>query len=272
MITFPKAKINLGLRVVARRPDGFHDIETVFYPVCLADALEFVTAGSEADNDQFIATGIDLMIRPENNIVFKTMRKVREKFNLPFLKIHLHKAIPPGSGLGGGSSDAAFLLKAIIRQFGYSCSREEIYSLALELGSDCPFFIDPIPSYASGRGEILKPVEHVLKGYYIILLDPGIRISTREAYFNCTPATPGTSLEDLIRLHPSAWRRYIINDFENYAIKLYPKIGDLKALLYKSGAIFSSMTGSGSAIYGIFSGKTEISEKLKKMAIFMGYL
>jgi 4-diphosphocytidyl-2-C-methyl-D-erythritol kinase len=270
MIVFPKAKINIGLRITGRRPDGYHDIETLFYPVRLSDALEFVVFDAPLKKDTLIITGIDTGSDPEDNLVIKTVRKLREKYTFPFLKIHLHKVIPAGAGLGGGSSDAACLLKIINKYFKLNIDEHDLKATALEMGSDCPFFIDCIPAFASGRGEILKPIKPVLTGYYILLINPGIGINTREAYQNCRPGHPSTSLSQLIEYPITEWKEIIINDFEKFAFKKYPRIRDIKKALYSSGALFSSMSGSGSTVYGIFSGKPELSDKLKDFMIWEG--
>jgi 4-diphosphocytidyl-2-C-methyl-D-erythritol kinase len=268
MILFPKAKINLGLRIIGRRPDGFHDIETVFYPVGLSDALEFVVHSGKVNIDELVMTGLDIGTRPEKNLVIRAITKLRESFPLPFLKIHLHKAIPSGAGLGGGSSDAALILKAISKCFNVSIGEEMIRNYALELGSDCPFFIDPVPSLATGRGEILKPIKPVLEGYHFALVNPGIKISTREAYLNSHPSKPEISLEEIISTDPKGWKELLINDFEDFAFKISPQIAELKKSLYRSGALYSSMSGSGSTVYGIFNCKPNIPEKLKKYLIY----
>ena len=193
MIVFPKAKINLGLRITGKRNDGYHNIETVFYPVSLCDALEFVVSPEAHEKDILTVTGISVGVSPEENIVMKAVSKLREKYSFPWLKIHLHKAIPHGAGLGGGSSDAACMLKALNRHFQLSISEQEMKSIALDIGSDCPFFIDGDPAFASGRGEILESINPVLSGYYLLLLNPGVGINTGEAYQNCRPETPVTS-------------------------------------------------------------------------------
>jgi len=272
MISFPKAKINIGLRVTAKRNDGFHDIETIFYPVGLSDALEFVVAPDRAKEDTLTVTGIYTGSDPEKNLVIRSVRKMRERYPVPLLKIHLHKAIPIAAGLGGGSSDAACMIKAINKCFNLSISESELKSLALDIGSDCPFFIDTVPSYATGRGEVLKQTGQLTGRFQVVLLNPGIRISTREAFNNCTPARPEKSLEKLISFHPTEWRKYIINDFEEYAIKLYPVIGEIKSSLYNAGALYSSMSGSGSTVYGIYDGKPQIPEKFRQFVIFEGSL
>ena len=272
MISFPRAKINIGLRVTGKRHDGFHDIETIFYPVGLYDALEFVIPPGQAGEDTLVVTGINIGSRPKENLVMRALKKMRENYDIPFLKIHLHKRIPAAAGLGGGSSDAACIMKAINKCFRLSIDMVTLKRIALEVGSDCPFFIDPVPSFATGRGELLKPVSYLPEGFKIVLVNPGIRISTRDAYNNCIPARPANSLEELIRLHPSEWKESITNDFEQFVFKLYPEIEDIKISLYRAGALFSSMSGSGSTVYGIFSGRTDIPDHLMQHVIFRGDL
>jgi 4-diphosphocytidyl-2-C-methyl-D-erythritol kinase len=272
MVVFPKAKINIGLRITRKRTDGFHDIETIFYPVGLCDALEFVVSGEPEEKDLLTVTGIDTGSITEDNLVIKTLKNLHGKYSFPFIKTHLHKIIPPGAGLGGGSSDAAFLLKAVNRHFELGIDEESLKAEALELGSDCPFFIDCIPAYASGRGEILKPIRHVLSGYYILLLNPGSGINTREAYQNCRPESPSTSLLQIADLPVTEWKELITNDFEPFAFQKHPVIGEIKKGLYRGGALFSSMSGSGSTVYGIFSEKPELSHELSKYMIWEGVL
>ena len=272
MISFPKAKINIGLRVTAKRNDGFHDIETVFYPVSLCDALEFVVPPGRVKEDMLNVTGINIGSHPDKNLVIRCARRMRENYPIPFLKIHLHKAIPAAAGLGGGSSDAACMIKAINKCFNLSISESELKSIALEMGSDCPFFLDPVPSLATGRGEVLKHISQFPEGYQIVLVNPAIRISTRDAYNNCIPARPKKRLEKLVTLHPSEWKKYIVNDFEDYAFKIYPLIGEIKESLYEAGALYSSMSGSGSTVYGIFKKKPEIPEKFRQFVIYEGKL
>jgi 4-diphosphocytidyl-2-C-methyl-D-erythritol kinase len=271
MITFPKAKINLGLRITGKRPDGYHNIETIFYPVGLSDALEFVLLPGKSE-DEIVVTGLEIKTRPENNLVIKAIKALRKIYSIPVLKIHLHKAIPSGAGLGGGSSDAACLLKAINKYLRLDLNIRELKTIALDIGSDCPFFIEPVPSVATGRGELLKPVMTLLEGFFIILVNPGISISTKDAYNNTQISSSGKNLEQLALLHPSKWRKLIVNDFEDYAFKLYPRIGEIKRSLYRSGAVYSSMTGSGSTVYGIFSGKPEIPVRLRDYIIYEGVL
>ncbi|MBK8882893.1 MAG: 4-(cytidine 5'-diphospho)-2-C-methyl-D-erythritol kinase [Bacteroidales bacterium] len=271
MIVFPKAKINLGLQITGRRNDGFHNIETVFYPVNLYDALEFVISPEPSASDILTVTGIAVGVKPEENIVIKAISKLREKYSFPWLKIHLHKVIPQGAGLGGGSSDAACILKSLNRHFELAIGETEIMSIALEIGSDCPFFIYGDPAFASGRGEILEPINPVLSGYYLILVNPGVGINTGEAYRNCRPAVPAENLLQLASRDIKEWKELIINDFEDFAFKKHPVIGKIKDDLYRSGALFSLMSGSGSSVYGIFSGKPgNIPGWLNDMVIWQG--
>ena len=272
MIFFPNSKINIGLRITGNRDDGYHNIETIFYPVSLSDALEFVIPDQIIDKDIIKVTGIDTGGEPDDNLVIKALLKLRRKNHFPFLKIHLHKAIPAGAGLGGGSSDAACLLKVINRHFGLNIDNLNLKAMALELGSDCPFFIDCVPSLASGRGEIFTPVKAVLSGYYLVILNPGVGINTGEAYQNCRPGIPSTNLLQLIELPVVEWKGQIINDFEDFAIKKYPVIGNIKKALYDCNALFSLMSGSGSSVYGIFSDKPKLPDKLRDFVIWEGFM
>ena len=272
MIVFPKAKINIGLHITRKRPDGYHDIETIFYPVNFTDALEFTESEEGENGDRFTETGIATGCPSDDNLVMKALRLLRDKYSFPILNIHLHKAIPSGAGLGGGSSDAAFLLKSVTRHYNLEANREMDKAMALEIGSDCPFFIDSAPSFASGRGEILKPVTPVLAGYYLVLLNPGVGISTGDAYRNSSPSIPENSLQKLFNDPPESWKESVFNDFEDYAFKIHPVIGELKSELYNSGAIFSLMSGSGSSVFGIFKSKPSLTGILKLCLIWEGSL
>lgn len=272
MVIFPKAKINLGLQITGKRHDDYHDIETIFYPVNLCDALEFVVYSGSQNKDLITMTGLETGGLPEDNLVLKGISLLRDTFSFPLLKIHLHKTIPAGAGLGGGSSDAAGILMGINKCFNLSLDNDRLKALALELGSDCPFFVDSIPSLARGRGEILEPLDTFLSGYYILLINPGIGIATREAYQNCHPGQPSINLSQLVHRPPEEWKDLIINDFEEFIFRKCPAIGNIKKSLYESGAIYSSMSGSGSTVYGIYSEKPEIPEKLKELVIFEGIM
>jgi len=272
MIVFPKAKINLGLRITGKRSDGYHDIETVFYSVGLSDALEYIVAPEKTDKDILIVTGINTGVSQDDNLVIKTVKRIRKNYPLPYLKIHLHKVIPLGAGLGGGSSDAANLLRLINRCFSLSIEEQELINIALELGSDCPFFIDGTPAYATGRGDILEAVRNVLSGYYLVLLNPGIGINTKEAYQHCHPVQQSVKLNTLIDRPVNEWKKLIINDFEEFAFKEHPVISIIKNDLYEAGAIFSLMSGSGSSVYGVFQDKPELPVKLNSFVIWKGLL
>jgi len=272
MLVFPKAKINLGLFITGKRPDEYHNIETVFYPVNLCDALEMVAVTGRKKKDTLEITGYKLPGNTDDNIVIKAACALRKNYHFPWLRIHLHKAIPAGAGLGGGSSDAAFMLRAINRTFDLSISPDELKKIAASLGSDSPFFIDSQPAFASGRGEILTPLSTFLTGFYIVLINPGMLISTKDAYENCIPAKPEMSLIELIRRPISEWKELITNDFEKTVFLKYPEIKRIKQRLYESGAIYSSMSGSGSTVYGIFFKQPVIPSSVKRFVIYTGEL
>jgi 4-diphosphocytidyl-2-C-methyl-D-erythritol kinase len=269
MIVFPNAKINLGLRITSKRSDGYHNIETVFYPVMLFDALEFTVVPPNVTIDTLIVTGFDI-VSSADNLVLKAAAILRSRFEFPFLKIHLHKGIPPGAGLGGGSADAACVLKAVSKFFALPAEDDALHEMSLTLGSDCPFFISNEPSYATGRGEILKPLTNLTMGHYLVLLNPGIHASTKDAYAECRPGVQGKSLDELITLPVEEWRNRIVNDFEFFIFRKYPLIGELKQSLYDAGAVFSLMSGSGSTVYGIFSEKPRLPAALKQYVIYEG--
>ncbi len=264
MVVFPKAKINIGLRIVEKRPDGFHNIETFFYPVDLADALEFVVRKDGRKSDSLKVTGVMDDNDPENNLVMKAVRLMRESFDFPWLKIHLHKAIPVGAGLGGGSSDAAGMLRALNRYFRFGLNSEELRSFAGRLGSDAPFFIDSTPSFAEGVGNILSEVPLDLNDYTICLLYPGLNINTSEAYAGCIPGRSRSSLKQYLDMPLDEWRGKMVNDFEANVFQKYPEIGEIKLALYEAGALYASLSGSGSTVYGIFREETTLPDHLSK--------
>lgn len=272
MVVFPKSKINLGLNITGKRPDGYHDIETVFYPLNFCDALEFVPSTEGSACDSFTITGIELPGNTEDNLIFKALRILRKKYPIPYLRIHLHKSIPVGAGLGGGSSDAACMLRSLNKTFNLLLGSNELQEYAASLGSDSPFFINCQPSFASGRGEILKPVTIFLNGMHIVLVNPGINISTREAYGNCVPSVPEKSLYETIRFPVSKWKESIFNDFEKTIFVSHPEIRSMKQAMYDSGALYSSMSGSGSTVYGIFHEKPSIPGELREYVIYEGVL
>ncbi|GHU80917.1 4-diphosphocytidyl-2-C-methyl-D-erythritol kinase [Bacteroidia bacterium] len=250
MICFPNAKINLGLRVVSKRPDGYHNLETVFYPIPLCDALEIVP--SETGETTFSQTGIQVDGNPADNLVLKAFRLLKKDFDLPEIAVYLRKQIPFGAGLGGGSADAAFMLKLLNDFAGLGLSVEELEKYAGQIGADCPFFIRNRPVFAEGIGDIFTPVEISLKGYYLVLVKPDIPVSTKEAYAGITPKRSTNRLTDIIRLPLGEWKDLMVNDFEESIFTRYPAIEAIKGALYERGAIYASMSGSGSSVFGIF--------------------
>ncbi len=268
MIAFPPCKINLGLRVIRKRDDGYHDIETCFYPLPFTDVLEVVPS----DTFLFQQTGLALPGTPCENLCVKAYRLLKDAFNLPEVAIYLHKVIPSGAGLGGGSSDAAWMLRMLHRMFNLSIEYEQLTALASQLGSDCPFFMYDMPMMGTGRGEALKPCALSLKGYYLVLLKPDIHVSTAEAYRLVRPCAPDVPLEHHLKAKPEEWKVTLINDFEKPVISKYPVIGELKDALYQHGAVYASMTGSGSAVYGIFQKKPAVLQALLNYVIWEGDL
>ncbi|MDR0748143.1 MAG: 4-(cytidine 5'-diphospho)-2-C-methyl-D-erythritol kinase [Tannerellaceae bacterium] len=254
MICFPNAKINLGLNVVSKRPDGYHNIETVFYPVPLKDALEVREAGAFS----FRQTGIPVDAPAAENLVVKAMNLLKAHYPLPPLEVHLLKAIPSGAGLGGGSSDAAFMLKLLNDFLQLAIPAERLEEMASAIGADCPFFIRNTPVFATGTGNLFEPVSLSLKGYGLCVIKPGIAVSTPEAYAMVTPKQPGASLKEIIKSPVNEWKHAMVNDFEESVFSKYPLIGRIKEELYEAGAVYASMSGSGSSVFGLFSPPTDL--------------
>jgi 4-diphosphocytidyl-2-C-methyl-D-erythritol kinase len=272
MVIFPKAKINIGLRITGRRNDGYHDLQTIFYPVQLSDALEFVINDDQSGPDILTTSGLAVNCETNNNLIIKALHLLRKKYPIPCLLIHLHKKIPLGAGLGGGSSDAAFFLKALNRHFNLEIEVEDLKRLSLSVGSDCPFFIECIPSYAEGRGEELTGVKPLPVGLQLVLVNPGINISTSEAYSGCIPYKSSSGPADHYEMDISEWKETMVNDFEKTVFSKYPRIAVIKETLYDMGAVYSSMSGSGSSVYGIFRDPYIIPEKLESLVIYSGSL
>ncbi len=260
MLVYPNAKINLGLNVVRRRNDGFHDIETVFYPIAINDVLEFVR--SEGDSS-FASTGIEIP-GSGDNLVMKALSLLQHDFKIENLKVHLHKVIAIGAGLGGGSADAAFMLKALRDYFRLSLSNDQLKVYATKLGSDCSFFIDNQPAYAWGRGELMEPVNLWLKDYHLLLVYPDLHISTAQAYSLVKPQEPKINVREVVQLSVEQWKDKLVNDFEVSAFEIHPQLIKLKEELYNMGAEYACMSGSGSSFFGIFKEKKEVSDALKK--------
>lgn len=255
MLLFPNCKINIGLRVVAKRTDDYHDIETVMYPVRgLCDALEILPDAT--DDISFTSSGLETGVDPERNICVRAYRAFREACPIGGVRMHLHKTIPMGAGLGGGSADAAFTIKGLAELFGVPLTAEQMIRLAAQVGSDVPFFIDGRPTLATGRGEILAPVAGSPIGHRLVIVKPDESVSTAEAYAGVAPARPESRLGDLFGLPLRQWKGRIVNDFETSVFRIHPTIAAIKEELYRAGALYASMSGSGSAVYGIFEERT----------------
>lgn len=268
MISFPNAKINLGLHITFKRKDGYHDIETCMVPIPLYDALEIILA----NKTDFHTTGIPIPGNENENLILKVFKLLRKDFNdLPNVHIHLHKNIPMGAGLGGGSADAAFAITLMNNLFDLHLENWFLEDYAAQLGSDCPFFIDNTPRIATGRGEILKPVEVDLKGNHILLIKPHIHIGTKEAYAGVSSKKPERNLSEILK-DKSLWKTELINDFEKSIFPQYPELAAIKHSLYDLGAFYAAMSGSGSTVFGLFENKPEEKEWDKEYFVFEGKL
>jgi len=266
MVVFPNAKINLGLDIISKREDGYHNISSCFYPIPLADILEVLPS----THFSFTSSGIE--IPGEGNLCIKAFELIKADFNIEPVDIHLHKIIPIGAGLGGGSSDASFTLKCLNEIYTLNLSNTHLEAYAAQLGSDCPFFIDNKPVIATGTGTDFKPASVDLIGKYLIVLNPGIHISTAEAYSGVNPQTPELPIEEIISEPVKKWQGKLKNDFENSVLIKYPEIGRIKEALIACGASYTSMTGSGSSVYGICEKETKIPANLKNFICWQGFL
>lgn len=260
MITFPNAKINLGLSITEKRPDGYHNLETVFYPLPIEDVLEVTEKSSNDQPFSLTISGIELEGDLENNLVVKAYRLLEADFQLPPIDIHLHKNIPSGAGLGGGSADAAFMLRLLNEQFKLNLSNTQLENYASRLGADCAFFIQNKPIYAEGIGNLFSPLSLSLTGYQYVIVKPNIFVSTRSAFSQITPRKPIRRVKEIIQLPIEEWKEYLHNDFEDSVFPQFPAIRQIKQQLYESQAIYASMSGSGSSVFGIFSQGADISE------------
>ncbi len=266
MVDFPNAKINLGLNVIGKRPDGYHDIETVFYPIILRDALEIIP--SPDGRFSFHATGLMIPGSDRDNLSVKAYRLLQNDFSLPEIHMHLHKVIPTGAGLGGGSSDGAFTIKLINTVFDLGLSMMQKQNYARKLGSDCAFFIENRPLFGYKKGDRFNPVLLNLSGYHIAVIVPDIPISTVEAYAMVTPGIPEISVTEIIKEPLEMWKQLLVNDFEPLVFSRYPFIREIRDQLYDCGAVFSGMSGSGSAIYGIFKENPVLGSRFPGCHIF----
>ena len=263
MVLFPNCKINLGLNIIRKREDGYHDIETVFYPLGLKDALEGIKSGAGSaiggmeSGVQFSSSGLEIKGNPADNLCVKAWQLLKKDFpDLHGMQIHLHKAIPMGAGLGGGSADGAFSLLLINELCNLNLSLDQLIHYALQLGSDCPFFILNKPCFATGRGEKMQAIKLDLSQYKFVIINPNIHISTATAFAEIKPGKPARSIDEIIQLPVAEWKEWLLNDFEKTVSILHPEIELIKQEFYKKGALYASMTGSGSTVYGIFEKNT----------------
>lgn len=248
MVVFPNAKINIGLNILSKRDDGYHDIESCFYPIPFCDVLEIVPS----DNLGFTSTGIEIPGDADSNLCLKAYQLLKEDFDMPPVKIHLHKVIPIGAGLGGGSADATFTLKALNQMFKLNLTDDKLEKYASQLGSDCPFFVQNKPVIAKGTGNIFEPIDINLKGMYLQLIYPDIHISTKQAYAGVVPNDDDQNLSIDLGKNISDWKTTIKNDFETSVFNQFSEVEKVKNDFYQYGALYASMTGSGSAVFGIF--------------------
>lgn len=270
MICFPNAKINVGLNIVSKRPDGYHNLETVFYPIGLKDALEIVPSeSSKTESYRFFQTGIEIQGNTEDNLVIKALKLISEEKEIPPIDIHLLKKIPFGAGLGGGSSDAAFMLKLLNDTFSLGYSDRDLEQKAAKIGADCAFFIKNRPAFATGIGNELTEIELDLSDYFLVLVKPDVFVPTKDAYAMVTPKQPGISLKEIVKKPVSEWKGLMKNDFEPSVFKKYPEICNIKEQLYDLGAIYASLSGSGSSVFGLFEKEVELKERFPHCFVWM---
>ncbi len=252
MLLHPNAKLNIGLNIVERRPDGYHNIETIFYPIPLCDTLE-VCKNEGVEDYRLDCGGLVIDASPEDNLLIKAYRAMQRTYGVRGVDIRFEKGIPFGAGLGGGSADAAFMLRTLNEEFNLGASSEELRAIASTIGADCPFFIDNIPTYAEGIGDVFSPVKIDLSGYHLLLVKPNVHVSTPAAYRGVTPQRPGRNLREVIEREPiKEWKHWVVNDFEKSVFAQFPELGEIKQLLYERGALYAAMSGSGSTLYGLF--------------------
>jgi 4-diphosphocytidyl-2-C-methyl-D-erythritol kinase len=253
MVVFPNAKINIGLHIINKREDGYHNLESIFYPIGLCDILEI----QKSTHFQFTQTGLEIGGDPLKNLVVRAYNLVQEKLGIDPVHIHLHKVIPTGAGIGGGSADATFMIIALDKLFDLQLTNRELKDLALQCGSDCPFFVENSPALVTGRGENVEKIDFSLKNYWIKLVHPGIHSSTKDAFSGCRPRTKSTLNKSVIKDDIKSFSKLFINDFEQTIFRIYPEVAKIKTALENEGSLYTSMSGSGSSVYGIFESKPE---------------
>ncbi len=268
MVAFPHCKINLGLHVISRREDGYHNIETCFYPVPWTDILEIIPSKEFT----FTSSGMVIPGKEADNLCVKAYQLLQTQFKLEPVKIHLHKVLPTGAGLGGGSSDAVFTLRLLNTVFNLKFTTNHLREFASLLGSDCTFFVEDKPMLGRGRGEQLTELQLSLKGYYLVVVKPDIHVSTAEAYAGVQPQQPDKTIAEILSYPITKWKDNLVNDFEKTVFKKYPSIEAIKKDLYDCGASYASMSGSGSSVYGIFQSETDLSSHFKGAQYWSDYL
>jgi len=268
MICFPNAKINIGLKIVSKRKDGYHNLETVFYPVPLKDILEFTVPEKKIAKTSMVLSGTSLDIPDEQNICLKAYHLLAKDYLLPKIQMHLHKVIPSGAGLGGGSSDAAFLLSELNQYFKLNIADEKLLAYASELGADCAFFLKNKAVFAHGVGNKFESIDLSLAGHYILIVKPELSINTAFAFENIVPAIPEVGIKEQVKQPITLWGNKIVNDFEQPLFKKYPELNKIKDELYNLGADYASMSGSGSALFGLFKEKPKVDKQFEGMFVF----
>ena len=258
MLLFPPAKINLGLKVLKKRSDGYHEIETCMVAIPMTDVLEIVPS----EEFEFKQTGLEVDGDQASNLCVKAFRLFQENHAIPNIYMHLRKQIPMGAGLGGGSADASYVLRGLNQLFACGLSNDELRGMAAQLGSDCPFFVSDEAQIGRGTGTELSPFTLDLSGYYLKVINPGIHVGTAEAYAGIRFSESNTPLTDILQLPISEWKGQLTNDFESHIFEMHPTIGALKEQLYEEGAVYASMTGSGSTVFGLFEKRPELTTKL----------
>ena len=259
MVTFPNCKINIGLHITGKRTDGYHNLETVFYPLPLYDCLEIITLPNNETEPALTTSGLSIKGDAKDNICMKAWHLLKyDHPGLPGVVMHLHKAIPMGAGLGGGSADGAFMLKMLHEKYNLQLSEQQLIQYALALGSDCPFFIINKPCFGGGRGEVLKPISLDLSRYHFVIVNPGIHVNTGWAFKQLQIQPPVNSLLQAVQAPVDTWKEIVVNDFEKVVSAQYPAITEIKEALYKQGAVYASMTGSGSTVFGLFAAKPSL--------------
>lgn len=270
MIVYPNAKINLGLDITNKRSDGYHDIETLFYPIALSDGLEVVFPQNCDAPYVWEASGNAVDCPPEKNLCIKALMKLREVRDIPAVGLHLHKVVPTGAGLGGGSSDAAFVISTICNLLKLDLSVEEQKRMAAGIGADCAFFIDNRPAFASGIGDVLTPADLDLSNWWILLVKPDVSVPTKTAYSKVRPQKPLTSITEIVKRPVAEWRGLLKNDFEESVFAEYPVVGEIKDELYRRGAVYASMSGSGSSVFGLFEAEPAMSGFAEEFFVWKG--